>query len=1010
MSRRVKEKGPVRKATAERFKTAPKELVRRGLDDGTERLKGQLRDNRDRERPQDYGSEKIEGGAERGAALAGRSVEAFLKHRKQELEREKSADTKESETGMPLESETTVEPSEAPPTADAPEVPIPAESDSPEYGSWEAREKPADSSKPTVSSEDVPSSDRQAHDARVKERTEPPVTGKPESAKTHTPDMERGQSQLSAARKGKAVKERPAPESAQNAIKEKGAERLAAIQNGRQAAAREKVKTPTASKTFGRGWNPQEDMVSSSAPVSADLQTRNTGHYSRTPGASPRDTVEPLRYGPEANTLPNRTDGAPQSTRNPLEERYGQPVNRDPAEAHSPKTRTSETKIKTKDIAEAIYQHSGKGLDPSKVIDHTRGALSPLGGHPEIRPYGNSADSQVLPYVNNRYSPTGDEAIVELPRQSAEAPPTVKTKENSLSPIPASVSASQETHALDPLEKQQSLQKARATEEDASPIPSANRTPTVDNPRAISQEAPSPRGSTSMRVPMSVEEKVREASTESMSATPLAANREVLFPAASRSPSHTVPHKNGLLHSDASLIPTEPAPRQLIKEGKRDIKAASRIVDTPSRALERGRGKAIREARQAAGKARTASYAGSQAGETVKRTAKAAGNALLRTLKASLDDLKAFAAMLGAGGGVAFLVVLVLCMIALLFATPFGLFLAPEHSDSGNTFQTAIASLNGEFSLVIEQIQESHPHDVLDMDSDNIASMTDNWNDVLAVYAVLVTTDEASPGDAATLTPEKLNALRGVFWDMNRIDYALTEEEDPATGENKTKLSITVSTKDKDTIATEYGFSEEQLSLLDELTKQEYEGLFAALSGSDASLILTSAQMQQILSQMSAPVSATRQQVVMTAYQLKGKVNYFWGGKSLTLGWDTRWGKPAVVTAAGNSTSGTTRPFGLDCSGFVDWVFYNVSGGKYVIGHGGGASAQHTWCTPITWAEAMPGDLAFYPGDSHVGIIVGYDESGGVQIIHCAYSANNVVVTGKSGFVSVGRPKYYSEP
>ena len=43
----------------------------------------------------------------------------------------------------------------------------------------------------------------------------------------------------------------------------------------------------------------------------------------------------------------------------------------------------------------------------------------------------------------------------------------------------------------------------------------------------------------------------------------------------------------------------------------------------------------------------------------------------------------------------------------------------------------------------------------------------------------------------------------------------------------------------------------------------------------------------------------------------------------------------------------------------VDWVFYNASGGTYVIGHGGGAYAQHTYCTDIPWSEAQPGDLAF---------------------------------------------------
>ena len=150
-----------------------------------------------------------------------------------------------------------------------------------------------------------------------------------------------------------------------------------------------------------------------------------------------------------------------------------------------------------------------------------------------------------------------------------------------------------------------------------------------------------------------------------------------------------------------------------------------------------------------------------------------------------------------------------------------------------------------------------------------------------------------------------------------------------------------------------------------------------------------------------------RQRVITTGSQLLGQVHYFWGGKSRVLGWDSRWGTPTRVWAAGSPSTGTVRPFGLDCSGFVDWVFYNVSGGTYVIGHGGGASMQHRYCTAISWAEAQPGDLAFYPGDSHVGIIVGFDDAGNVQIMHCSSGANNVVITGKIGFVNCGRPYYY---
>lgn len=125
------------------------------------------------------------------------------------------------------------------------------------------------------------------------------------------------------------------------------------------------------------------------------------------------------------------------------------------------------------------------------------------------------------------------------------------------------------------------------------------------------------------------------------------------------------------------------------------------------------------------------------------------------------------------------------------------------------------------------------------------------------------------------------------------------------------------------------------------------------------------------------------------------------------IGWDVRWGELRQVTAAGSSTTGTYRPYGLDCSGFVDWVFYNATNGSYIIGHGGGAMSQHNYCTPISWDDALPGDLVFYPDDVHVGIVGGRDANGDLLIIHCASSYNNVVITEKEGFTSIGRPDYY---
>ena len=151
-------------------------------------------------------------------------------------------------------------------------------------------------------------------------------------------------------------------------------------------------------------------------------------------------------------------------------------------------------------------------------------------------------------------------------------------------------------------------------------------------------------------------------------------------------------------------------------------------------------------------------------------------------------------------------------------------------------------------------------------------------------------------------------------------------------------------------------------------------------------------------------LSVERRMVVTYALALVDRVDYFWGGKSLVLGWDDRWGQLAEVTAEGDDTTGTERPYGLDCSGFVDWAFYNASGGGYVLGRGGGAAAQHGQCADIPWEEVQPGDLLFYPEDDHVGIAVGRDGQGRLLVVHCAAGAGGVTLSCSDGFTQAARP------
>ena len=398
-----------------------------------------------------------------------------------------------------------------------------------------------------------------------------------------------------------------------------------------------------------------------------------------------------------------------------------------------------------------------------------------------------------------------------------------------------------------------------------------------------------------------------------------------------------------------------------------------------------------------------------QAAKAAQATAQKASQAAGRALRAILSAARSLAAAMMAGGSTVLSMVLVICLIGLLIASPFGIFFSGEDSGTGYTMPEAVTMLNAEFTDRIEQIKVDNPYDELDMDNAGSAAMVANWRDVLAIYAVRTTMDAASPDEVATLTEEKLDILRQIFWDMNAISYwveTISGDEDES---DTVILHITVTVKDHLQMAEEYHFTAEQKKLLEELVQPEYEELFMRLTGSYQDIALGDKEVTEIMKKLPADLSEERKQVVLTAYQLLGKVNYFWGGKSLVLGWDSRWGTPMEVTAAGSSTTGTMRPFGLDCSGFVDWVFYNQSGGSYVIGHGGGASSQHSYCTDISWSDAQPGDLVFYPGDSHVGIVCGFDGNGNVLIIHCASGYNNVVVTGKSGFASIGRPTYYAD-
>lgn len=395
--------------------------------------------------------------------------------------------------------------------------------------------------------------------------------------------------------------------------------------------------------------------------------------------------------------------------------------------------------------------------------------------------------------------------------------------------------------------------------------------------------------------------------------------------------------------------------------------------------------------------------------DTAIKTAKAAKEAGKKVLRAIAAAAEKLVAAIGTGGAAAVSVVVVILLVGMLFASPLGILFAGEDTGTEIKIPDAVATLNGEFTDEIYRIMEEHPYDELDMQEGMEAAMLQNWRNVLAVYAVKVSTDEEHGLDVMTMDEEKLQLLREIFFDANKLVYELTTSI--VDGVQKTPLHISLQIKDAMQMADEYGFTAQQREMLEELLKPDYDDIFLSLIGNyqpDGAPI-GPVDISDIQGTLPDDLDPLRESIVLTAYQLLGKVTYFWGGKSLVLGWDSRWGTPTTVTAPGSGSTGKVLPFGLDCSGFVDWTFYNATNGAYLPGRGGGAASQHGYCTNIAWADALPGDLVFYADDSHVGIVCGYDSVGNILVIHCSGGQNGVVVTGREGFAVAARPDLFTD-
>ena len=422
---------------------------------------------------------------------------------------------------------------------------------------------------------------------------------------------------------------------------------------------------------------------------------------------------------------------------------------------------------------------------------------------------------------------------------------------------------------------------------------------------------------------------------------------------------------------------------------KKSVKATKKAVKTQKEITKKAAKEAAKRAKQLAQKT----------AQVAKAAAKATAKIAVKIAQVVAQAVaKLVSALVAAGGWAVLIVVLiVVIIIAALAASPFGIFISEEVTEVGTIpLSQIIAECNVELTQEVENIELSVAHDDVEV-IDNQA----NWNEIIAVFATKTAgVEDDTAEDVVVFDAAKAEKLKEVFRNANTVSYTTSSYTD-AEGNSKTKLTITVTGKTKDELISHYSLTAKQQEAVETLLEHG-----DILTSSSHSLAITDANVNAVIDGLPDRLPQKRKDVVKNAASLVGKVNYFWGGKSSEIGWDSAWGSMKKVTAEGSPSSGSIRAFGLDCSGFVTWAFNN-SGMGMEVGHG--TIGQKGASTLVSASTVQAGDLAFVSDYSHVGIVVGQDESGNILVIHCSSGANNVVLATASsvGFNIYRRPDCY---
>ena len=276
-----------------------------------------------------------------------------------------------------------------------------------------------------------------------------------------------------------------------------------------------------------------------------------------------------------------------------------------------------------------------------------------------------------------------------------------------------------------------------------------------------------------------------------------------------------------------------------IKTGQRTVKPAQQTAKTTVKTAERTATAATKTAEASAKAARMAAQAARQAARATYKAAVVTAKAVAAAVKAAIAGVKALIAAIAAGGWVAVVIIIVICLIALIVGSCFGIFFSGEDTGSGMTMQTVISDINTEYEAKINETKGTVAYDVLEMLGSRAV-----WPEVLSVYAVKTAGDPNNPQEVASMDESKKQILKDVFWAMNEISFntatktenVVTETDDgngniveTTESVTRTYLYIRVTHKSADEMAQQYGFTDEQKEQLRELLSDENKKMWSGV-------------------------------------------------------------------------------------------------------------------------------------------------------------------------------------